>query len=638
MATLTTAERLTHIWETPHGFVSWLYSVDHKEIGRRYFATTFFFFLVGGAEALWMRMQLFRPNSTLVDPHTYDQLFTMHGVTVLFLFATPVIVGSFGNFMIPLMIGARDMAFPRLNALSYWTFLFAGCLMYASLVTGTPPNDGWFSYAPLTLRTYSPGPNQDYWSFGLLFLSISTTVSAVNFIVTIFKMRCPGMSINRWTLFIWSEITTAFMIIFSFPSLTAAIILLELERKWGFNFYLPASGGDPILWQHLFWIFGHPIVYIWFVPATGVISTVIPVFSRRRIIGYTFIALASVSVSFLSFGVWVHHMFTVGLPLIAMSFFAAASMLVSFPSGVQVFAWLATVFHGRALWKTPYLYALGFIFVFVIGGISGVMTGSVPLDWQVHNTYFVIAHIHYVVAGTVVFALLAGMYYWVPKMFGRMMSEKLGLLGFALTFLGFNAAFFPMHIVGLMGMPRRNYTYPPGLGWTASNMTETIGAFIMALGILVVIIDFLYSLYRGLPAPDNPWHADSLEWAVSSPPPAYNFLRIPRVHSREVLWDEPELARINQPGPEGALATGAPPNMLRETVGSSVLDAESIETVIMPEDSGLPLLLAFGLLIFFAGFLPDLTFVQVLVCSAGVVICLVALFAWFWPKEWQEAV
>ncbi len=634
---VATAERLTQVWETPSGFVSGLFTVDHKEIGRRYLLTTFAFFLIGGIEAAILRVQLARPAESIVGPHTYDQVFTLHGVTMLFLFATPVIVGSFGNFMIPLQIGARDMAFPRLNALSYWVFLFAGLLMYGSLIVGSPPNDGWFAYVPLSTQTYTPGPNQDFWSLGLLFLTVSSTVSAINFIVTIFKLRCPGMSINRLSLFIWSEIVTAFMIVFSFPSLTAAIVFLELERKFGFHFFDPSGGGNPILWQHLFWFFGHPIVYIWFVPATGVISSVIPVFSQRRMIGYTFVALASVTVGFLSFGVYAHHMFTVGLPLLALAFFSAASMMVSFPSGVQVFCWLATIFHGRSVWSVPFLYTLGYIFVFVIGGISGVMMGSVPLDWQVHNTYFNIGHIHYVVAGTVMFALLAGMYYWVPKMWGRMMSETLGQIGFWSIFVGFNLAFFPMHILGLLGMPRRWYTYPNGLGWGAWNMVETVGTFIMALGVLVVIADFFLTLRRGRPAPGNPWHADTLEWAVSSPPPPYNFLRIPVVRSREPLWDQPELAGINSTGADWAGTAIVPPDRTRETVTTTVLDAEAPELVHMPEDSYWPLLLAFGLLVFFIGFLPSIAFVQVFIVSVGIVITGVALLGWFWPAAPEPA-
>jgi cytochrome c oxidase subunit I len=641
LATVIAAERLTRTWETPADFVSSLFTVDHKSIGRRYLITAFLFFLIGGIEALLLRVQLARPHNSVLGPGTYDSLFTMHGVTMLFLFATPIIVGSFGNFMIPLMIGARDMAFPRLNALSYWVFLFAGLFMYSSFFAGSPPDTAWFSYAPLTLPTYTPGPNQEFWSFGLLFLTISTTVSAVNFIVTIFKFRCPGLSINRLSLFIWSEIATAFMIIFSFPSLTAAIVLLELERKFGFHFFDATTSGFPLLYQHLFWIFGHPIVYIWFIPATGVISSVIPVFAQRRMIGYIFVALASVSVAFLSFGVWAHHMFTVGMPLIALSFFSAASMMVSFPSGVQVFCWLSTIFHGRSRFATAYLYALGYIFVFVIGGVSGVVTGSVPLDWQVHSTYFVVAHIHYVVAGTVVFALLAGLYYWTPKMFGRMLSEKLGPLGFWLVFIGFNLAFFPMHIVGLLGMPRQIYTYAPGLGWDASNAIETLGAFILALGVLVVLIDFAQALISGPAAPDNPWNADTLEWAVSSPPPAYNFLRIPVVRSREPMWDQPELARINDPDRETQtldvqLQTAASQAFVRETASTSVLDAELLDTVEMPGDSGLPLLLAFGLLVFFAGFMPELPFVDALISGTGLAICMIALFLWFWPKQQEQ--
>jgi len=632
-----TAERLAEIWETPPGFVSGLFTVDHKVIARRYLITAFAFFLIGGLEAAILRTQLAQPSQNLIGPHAYDQIFTLHGVTMLFLFATPVIIGGFGNFIIPLQIGARDMAFPRLNALSYWCFLFAGLLLYGSLLVGAPPNDGWFAYVPLSTQTYTPGPNQDFWSVGLLFLTISSTVSAINFVVTIFKLRCPGMSVNRLPLFIWSEIVTALMIIFSFPALTVAIVFLELQRKYGFHFFDPAGGGNPVLWQHVFWIFGHPIVYIWFIPATGVISSVIPVFSRRRMVGYVFVALASVSVGVLSFGVYAHHMFTVGLPLLALSFFAAASMMVSFPSGVQLFAWLATIFHGRVLWKTPFLYAGGYIFVFVIGGISGVMTGSVPLDWQIHNTYFVIAHIHYVVAGTVVFALLSGVYYWVPKMWGRMMSERLGLIGFWAIFIGFNLAFFPMHILGLLGMPRRVYTYPDGLGWGVWNLVETLGSYIMGAGSLVVVLDFFLAMRRGEPAPDNPWNADTLEWAVSSPPPPYNFLNIPTVTGREPLWDQPELAHINDSVALAPIERQAATATERETVITSVLDAESPETIQMPGDSYWPILLAFGLLVLFIGFLPNVAFAEFLIISAGALITLIATLGWFWPQQGERA-
>ncbi|MGI8550863.1 MAG: cytochrome c oxidase subunit I [Dehalococcoidia bacterium] len=638
MATVTsTAERLTEIWETPHGFANSFFSVDHKEIGRRYLVTSFFFMLVGGLEALLLRTQLAKPNLELLGPHTYNQVFTLHGITILFLFATPVIIGSFGNFILPIMIGARDMAFPRLNALSYWVFLFGGIFIYSSLIVGTPPNDAWYAFAPLTNATYSPGPNQDFWSLGLLFLSVSSTVSAINFIVTVFKLRAPGMTISRLPLFVWSEIVTAFMIILSFPSLSVAIVFLELERKFGFHFFDPRFGGDAILWQHLFWIFGHPIVYIWFIPATGVISSIIPVFSRRRMIGYTFVALASVSVGFLSFGVWAHHMFTVGLPALALAFFSAASMMVSFPSGVQVFAWIDTILHGRVLWKTPFLYVLGYIFVFIIGGISGVMTGSVPMDQQEYSTYFVVAHIHYVVAGTVMFAVFAGMYFWLPKMYGHMLDERLGRLGFWLVFIGFNLAFFPMHIVGVLGMPRQVYTYQQGLGWGAWNMAETIGSYILGLGVLVIAADWIQSLVRGPQAPDNPWGADTLEWAVSSPPPPYNFLSIPIVRSREPLWDQPELAEINRRLPEQPGATLVPDGA-RETVATTVFDADGADVIRMPEDSYWPLLLAFGLFLLVVGVLPNVHFAQAFIIGIGAIITVIAIVGWLWPLEWERDV
>ncbi len=635
----TTAERLERIWETPRGLSFSLTSVDHKRIGTRYLYTAFAFFVIGGIEALLLRIQLAKPENSFLDEHAYDQLFTLHGTTMIFLFATPIIVGGFGNYLTPLLLGTRDMAFPRLNALSYWVYLLAGLFMYGSFLTGTPPNGGWFNYVPLTERGFSPGPNVDYWALGIIFLGISTTAGAINFLCTVFKLRAPGMSVNRLPLFIWSVLTTAFVIIFAFPALTLAAALLELDRKFGFNFYNPAAGGDPLLWQHLFWIFGHPEVYIVFLPAVGIVSAIVPVFSRRPVVGYMALALSSVSIGFLSFGVWAHHMFAVGLPLIATAFFSAASMMIAIPSGVQMFAWLLTIWRGRPLWRTPFLYILGFVAIFMAGGITGVMVGSVPWDRQVTDSYFIVAHLHYVLLGGMLFPIFAALYYWLPKITGRMLDERLGVLGFVLNFVGFNMTFFPMHIVGLLGMPRRVYTYQAGLGWGALNMLETAGAFVLAAGMAVFILDFVLSRVRGRPAGDDPWHGDTLEWAVSSPPPPYNFAVIPTVRSRHPLWDQSrdDLFRTAVPAAQAAVAVGAGGNghgdglSPRQTPGTTLLDAEPEERLLMPEDTYYPIVLAVGLLILFIGFLPDVRSAELLLIAVGALICAGAICGWLWP-------
>ncbi|MGE5594798.1 MAG: cbb3-type cytochrome c oxidase subunit I, partial [Hyphomicrobiales bacterium] len=481
------AGRLEHVWEVPRGLAFELATVDHKKIGERYIVTAFVFFMLSGAAALAIRTQLATSEADLVGPDTFNQFFTMHGTTMIFLFATPMLSG-FGNYFLPLMLGARDMAFPRLNAFGYWVFLFSGVFMYSSFLVGAAPDGGWFSYVPLTGRAYSPNANIDFWSLGIIFLTISSTAGALNFIVTIFKMRAPGMSINRMPIFAWSVLGTSFALIFALPPLTAANILLEMDRQFGTWFFDSSRGGNALLWQHLFWFFGHPDVYIIFLPAVGMVSMIIPVFVRHSLIGYTFIALAMVTTAFISFGVWVHHMFATGLPVISLSFFSAASMLIAIPSGVQIFAWLSTVFAGHQIvWKTPLLFMLGFIFLFVMGGLSGVMFAVIPFDWQVTDTYFVVAHFHYVLLGGAVFPIFGAFFYWLPKMSGRMLSERWGHVSFWLMFIGFNLTFFPMHIVGLLGMPRRVYTYPSGLGWDSWNLIATIGAYVLAAGVLVFI-------------------------------------------------------------------------------------------------------------------------------------------------------
>jgi cytochrome c oxidase subunit I+III len=621
-------ERLEQIWGEPPGLASALSTVDHKRLGRRYLYTGLLFFALGGIESLIMRVQLAQPDLEVLDPETYNQLFSMHGTTMMFLFAIPTLSG-FGNYFVPLMIGARDMAFPRLNAFGYWVFLAAGLFMYSSFLLGRAPNAGWFNYPPLANTDFSPGVNIDFYLLGLLLLGISTTAGAINFIVTILKLRAPGMSINRMPVFVWGELALGLAIVFAQPPLTLGLAMMLLDRTFDFNFFVSAGGGDPVLWQHLFWIFGHPWVYIIVLPAFGIVSTVLPVLARRRIVGYTLIVLAEMAVALIGFGVWAHHMFAIGIPQIALSFISASSFMVTIPSSIQVFAWLATLVTGRPRLNTPMLYLMGFVVIFVLGGLSGVMFAAIPFDQQTTDSYFVVAHFHYVLIGGALFPIVAGLYYWLPKITGRMLDEGLGKLSFWLTFVGFNLTFFPMHISGLLGQPRRTYTYQGGLGWDIWNLLATVGGFVLAVGLAVVLVNWRRSLTRGTPAGKDPWNADTLEWSISSPPPHYNFETIPAVRSRHPLWDQPELRRGPQSPDDGALllADG------HETLGSSLLDAQPQVALEMPGESVWPLVLTVALtLLCFA------VLVQVWPLAAlAAVACIAATTGWFWPRgESQE--
>src|SRR3954453_12323879 len=530
-------EELEEIWADAPGVPGFFSTVDHKRIGMRYIYTAFFFFFTSGLMALVMRSQLASPNNHVVGPEVYNQLMTMHGTTMIFLFNTPVLAG-FGNYILPLQLGTRDMAFPRLNAFSYWIFVLSGIFFYASFLTGKAPDGGWFGYTPLVGKTFAPGINLDFWGLAFVFVGISTTVGAVNFIVTTFKMRAPGMTINRVPIFVWSILSMAFMVLFAVPPVPLAAGLLELDRLFGTAFFDPARGGNVLLYQHLFWFWGHPEVYILFLPATGMISMIIPVFARRPLAGYFWVAASLMAIAFISFGVWVHHMFATGVPAQALGVFSAASLVIAVPSGIQYFAWIGTMWGGGLLLRPPMLFALGFLLIFLLGGITGVMVAAMPFDLQVTDSYFIVAHFHYVLNGAVVFPIFGALYYWLPKMTGRMLNDRLGRWSFWTMFVSFNVTFFPMHILGLMGMPRRVWTYDNGLGWGTLNLVVSIGSVIFGIGTGMTLVHFFRNRRRGPVAGPDPWHADSLEWATSSPPPEYNFAAIPIVMSRHPLWDQ----------------------------------------------------------------------------------------------------
>jgi cytochrome c oxidase subunit 1/cytochrome c oxidase subunit I+III len=618
-------EQLEETWEDAPGIPGFFETVDHKRIGLRYIYTAFGFFFVAGALALVMRVQLATPDAGALSPEAYNEFFTMHGTTMIFLFNTPVLAG-FGNYLIPLMIGSRDMAFPRLNAFSYWIFLFAGIFLFSSFVVGHPPDGGWFAYTPLTSKPYSSGINVDFWGLGVVFVGISTTVGAINFIVTIFKLRAPGMTLNRMPIFVWSMLVFSFMAIFAVPAVTVAAGLLELDRLFGTAFYSVPHGGSVLLYQHLFWFWGHPEVYILFVPATGMVSMMIPVFSRQRLAGYLWVATALVTVAFISFGVWVHHMFATGVPALALSFFSAASLIITLPSGVQFFAWIATMWKGVVKFTTPMLFSIGFLLIFLLGGITGVMVAVLPFDWQVTDSYFIVAHFHYVLNGAVVFPIFGALYYWLPKMTGRMLDERLGKISFWTMFIGFNVAFFPMHILGFLGMPRRVYTYGPGLGWGGLNLLISIASFVFALGTLLTLINFAISFRRGARAPNDPWDADTLEWATSSPPPDYNFAEIPVVTSRHPLWDEgPGLVARTRPDDVTA-ALGVKGALEKQMTVTEGMDARPQATLGIPEPTYLPFIVAVGIAFLFVGLLTKAAIVGVV----GVVIAMVAIVHWTW--------
>jgi cytochrome c oxidase subunit 1 len=633
MATLErpiTQVRIQQHKADPGGWTSWLTTVDHKKIGIMYLISAFFFFVIGGVEALLIRVQLGAPNNTFLSPDTYNQVFTMHATTMVFLAIMPMLVG-FGNYFVPLMIGARDMAYPRLNGLSIWLFIFGGLMLYASFITGGAPGAGWFAYAPLSNKTYSPTTGMDYWVLGLMLTGVASIAGALNFIVTTLNMRAPGMTFNRMPLFVWTNLVTSFLIVFAFPSLTVAQIMLFFDRQFATNFFNPNGGGDPLLWQHLFWFFGHPEVYIMILPAMGIISEVLPTFSRKPIFGYAFIAYSTVAIGFLGFTVWAHHMFATGMGPLVNALFSSGSFLIGVPTGVKIFNWIATLYMGNIRLKTPLYFAVGFVAMFIIGGISGITLASPPVDAQQTDSYYVVAHIHYVLFGGSIFAIFAGFYYWFPKMSGRMYDERLGKFQFWFMLIAFNITFFPMHILGTEGMPRRYYTYEAGMGWDVWNLIETIGAFLLAFSVLIFIWNMLTSIRNGAPAPTDPWDAATLEWATSSPPEAHNFDRTPVVYSRRPLWDTkyPDLEMAHEPGSKPLTRSQAVARE-RERAGELVEEGP----IHMPSPTAAPIILAFGLTVLMFGALYRFISPDVPIPVLGVIgVAIMAYAIVKWVKD-----
>ena len=529
-----------HYLEVVH---DWIVTVDHKKIGLMYIGYALIFLLAAGVEALAIRVQLALPHNSFLDPHTYNRMFTMHGTTMVFLVGMPVLFG-FGNYLVPLMIGARDMAFPRLNAFSFWISAFAGIFLYFSFIgglglagTGTAPDVAWFAYAPLTERAFSPGHNVDYWALAILANGIGSIGTSVNILATVFSMRCPGMTLSRMPLLAWIYATVAFVVLVAISPLTAAQGMLLIDRYLNGHFFDTQAGGSAILWAHFFWIFGHPEVYVLVLPAFGFANEIIPVFSRKAIFGYPAMVAATVGIAFISLSVWAHHMFTIGMTSFGNTFFTLSTMMVSIPTGIKTFNWLATIWGGKLRFATPMLFSIAFLFQWVLAGLTGIMLSVSPWNWQLHNSYFVVAHFHYVLVGAIFFMIFAAFYYWYPKMTGRMLSERLGKWHFWLMVLGFHLTFDVMHIPGLLGMPRQIYTYEPDRGWTLLNQIVTAGAFLQAIAVLVFVYNLVSSYFKGEPAGPDPWDAWTLEWSTPSPPPTYNFPVDPVVSSRRPLWD-----------------------------------------------------------------------------------------------------
>jgi cytochrome c oxidase subunit I+III len=618
----TSEARLSRTWGHPRGFWGWFTNVHHTAIGVRFMVTSFIFFLLGGVLAAMIRFQLARPESNAMGPDLYNQVFTVHGSTMIFLFAVPMLFQGFGVYLVPLICGTRNIAFPRLNAFSYYIYLVGGLLLWVGLFIKTGADAGWFAYVPLSGPEFTPGKRSDFWAQMITFTEVSALGVAICIATTILRQRAPGMTLNRMPVILWEKLVLSFMVIFAMPAVMVVSSMLLMDRTINTQFFNPANGGDALLYQHLFWFFGHPEVYIIFLPGATIVSTLVPVFSRRHIFGYTPIITSVVATGFLGFGVWVHHMFATGIPQMSASFFTAATLMIVIPTAVQFYCWIATIWNGRLQLKLPMLWVFGFFFVFLIGGLSGVMLASVPVDWQVHDTFFVVAHFHYVLIGGALFPMFAGLYFWIPKMTGRMMNDLLGKVHFWLFFIGFNMTFFTMHFLGLRGMPRRVYTYPPEMHWDGLNMLASIGVIFMTAGLLVFIWNFFQHRITGEIAGRDPWKAGTLEWAVPSPPPSYNFLELPTVNGREPLWD----ASPNQP-----IVTGVREN-IPEVLITNSLDSEPQHKDELPGASIWPFLTSIAVSIAFIWSIFSPWGI-----AYGAIPVVIALVGWLWPRGHSPA-